>query len=159
MSRVESLIGLVIAVVLCFAAAGIGSLLTTPSIEGWYAALRKPAWTPPNWVFGPVWSLLYLMMAVAVWLVWNRAGFAGAKVALSLFAVQLILNVAWSGLFFALQRPALAFLDLLLLWVAILATVIAFFPVSAVAGCLLLPYLLWVAYAGSLNLAIMLLNG
>ena len=151
-------IGLAVSMLICFGAAGLGSLLTTPSIGGWYTALLKPSWTPPNWVFGPVWTALYLAMAIAAWLVWRRAGFAGAKLALALFAAQLILNVCWSAIFFSAHLPGLAFAELVVLWLLILATLVAFWPLSRTAGWLMLPYLLWVAFAGALNYAIWRLN-
>jgi len=144
--------------IICFGAAWIGSGLTTPSISVWYAALRKPPWTPPNWVFGPVWSLLYISMAVAAWLVWRRLESPGAKLALLLFAVQLALNVGWSGVFFTLHKPGAAFAEVLLLWIAILATALAFWPVSRAAGWLMVPYLIWVSFAALLNRAIWRLN-
>ena len=151
-------IGLAVSMLICFGAAGLGSLLTTPSIGGWYTALLKPSWTPPNWVFGPVWTALYLAMAIAAWLVWRRAGFAGAKLALALFAAQLILNVCWSAIFFSAHLPGLAFAELVVLWLLILATLVAFWPLSRAASWLMLPYLLWVAFAGALNYAIWRLN-
>ena len=151
-------IGLVASIVICFAAAGWGNLVTTPKIPNWYAALAKPNWTPPGWIFGPVWTLLYLMMAVAAWLVWQQKGFAGAKLPLALFAIQLALNSLWSVLFFGLQRPGLAAIEIVLLWAAILATVIAFWLRSRWAGGLLVPYLAWVTFAAVLNLAIWRMN-
>jgi tryptophan-rich sensory protein len=154
--------GTVIALAACigasFAAAAIGSLFTAPAIPGWYAALAKPSWTPPSWLFGPVWSLLYLAMGVAAWLVWRRAGFQAAAVPLSLFAIQLLLNALWSVLFFGLQNPGAALLEIVLLWGAILATTIAFSRHSAPAGWLMLPYLAWVAFAVALNASIWHLN-
>jgi translocator protein len=158
MSLLRQWIGLAIFVAICFAAAGVGSLFTTPVIPEWYARLRKPPWTPPNWVFGPVWSALYLAMAVAAWLVWRKKGLAGAAIPMTLFFVQLVLNVGWSFLFFGLQRPGLAFAEIILLWLAILATLIAFWHVALVAGLLLLPYLLWVTFAAALNFAIWRMN-
>jgi tryptophan-rich sensory protein len=151
-------IGLVVVNVICFAAAGIGSLVTTPQIPGWYADLAKPAWKPPNWIFGPVWSCLYLMMAVAAWLVWQQRGFAGAKLPLTLFAIQLALNSLWSVLFFGLQNPGRAVAEIVLLWMAILATLIAFWKRSKSAGGLLVPYLAWVSFAAALNVAIWQMN-
>jgi len=124
----------------------------------WYARLQKPAWNPPNWLFGPVWTALYTIMAVAVWLVWRRGGFAGQRVALLLFLLQLLFNALWSPLFFGLHRPGLAFVDLLLLWLALLATVAAFGEARRLAGAMLLPYLAWVTFAGALNFAIWRLN-
>jgi benzodiazapine receptor len=149
---------LAVFIAICFVAAGLGSLLTRPAIDTWYAALRKPPWTPPNWVFAPVWSALYLSMAIAAWLVWRRVGFSGAKLPLLLFAAQLVLNVAWSGIFFALHEPGAAFAEIVILWLFILASAISFWPISRVAGWLMVPYLLWVAYAAVLNHALWRLN-
>jgi tryptophan-rich sensory protein len=151
-------IALAVSVGICLGAAGIGSILTTPSIATWYATLRKPPWTPPNWLFGPVWTALYLGMAVAVWLVWRQAGFSPARLALTLFVIQLALNVAWSGIFFRMRLPGAAFLEVVLLWLFILLTAIAFWPVSRTASWLLVPYLTWVTYAGALNAAIWRIN-
>jgi len=116
-------------------------------------------WNPPNWVFAPVWSALYLMMAVAAWLVWRRAGFGGASAALGLFAAQLIFNVAWSWLFFGLRSPGLAFGGIVVLWVAIVATIVSFARTTAAAAWIMTPYLAWVTFASTLNLAIWRLNG
>lgn len=138
-----------------FAAAAIGSQFMPGE---WYARLAKPSWTPPSWLFGPVWTLLYVLMGVAAWLVWKDRGFAGARVALLLYGVQLVLNAAWSWLFFGLQRPGLAFAEILLLWSAILATLIAFWRHRKLAGALLVPYLAWVSFATALNWAIWQLN-
>lgn len=141
-------------VAVSFAAAGLGSLATTPAIPGWYASLQKPAWTPPNWLFGPVWTALYLSMAVAAWLVWRDRGFQGARLALALFAVQLALNALWSILFFGLKSPGAALVEIAFLWAAIFATMAAFWRVRPLAGWLFVPYLWWVTYAAFLNYAI-----
>jgi len=151
-------IGLAVALALCFTAAGIGSLYTTPAIPNWYAALEKPSWNPPNWVFGPVWTLLYLMMAIAVWLVWRERGFTGATLALTLFAVQLALNALWSIIFFGWKNPGLALFEIFFLWTAIFLTMLSFWHISHVAAWLIWPYLLWVTFAGFLNLSIWRLN-
>lgn len=152
-------LGLAIAVGVCFAAAAVGSLYTAPAIPTWYASLQKPAWNPPNWVFGPVWTLLYLMMAVAVWLVWRERGLAGAAaLAIALFAIQLILNSLWSIIFFGWRRPGLALVEIFFLWAAIFATMLSFWRISNAAGWLMWPYLLWVTFAGFLNLSIWKLN-
>jgi tryptophan-rich sensory protein len=151
-------LGLGVFLVICFAAAGIGGTVTTPKIPGWYATLAKPSWNPPNWIFGPVWSALYLSMAVAAWLVWRQGGLAGATMPLALFAVQLVLNVLWSYLFFGLQNPGLAFVEVLLLWAAIAATMVVFWQRATVAGLLFGPYLAWVSFASVLNFAIWRLN-
>ncbi len=124
----------------------------------WYAALAKPWWNPPNWIFGPVWTVLYVLMAVAAWLVWRQAGFAGAGAALGLFLVQLALNALWSYLFFGLHRIDWALADILALWAAILAVLVLFWRVQAAAGTLLLPYLAWVSFATVLNFALWRLN-
>lgn len=140
---------------LCFGGAAFGSLF----IPGeWYAQLRKPAWNPPNWIFGPVWTALYTMMAVAAWLVWCRGGFAAQRVSLGLFLLQLLFNAAWSALFFGLHNPGLAFAEILLLWLAIAGTVVAFWKAHRVAAALLMPYLAWVSFAAALNFTLWQLN-
>jgi tryptophan-rich sensory protein len=151
-------VGLIIAFAICFGAAALGSLATAPEIGGWYQTLNKPSWQPPNWLFGPVWSLLFAMMAISAWLVWRHSGFSGARTPLLLFAIQLILNVVWSWLFFRLHRPDWAFFEIMLLWVAILMTMLSFFGRSTTAGWLLVPYLAWVSFAAILNLTIWRLN-
>jgi translocator protein len=140
---------------LVFAAASVGGLVHP---DEWFARLQKPAWNPPNWIFGPVWTILYVTMAVAAWLVWRRGGFAAQRVPLLLFFLQLLFNALWSPLFFGLHLPGLAFMDLLLLWLALVATVVAFWRARRPAGALLLPYLGWVTFAGGLNFAIWRLN-
>jgi benzodiazapine receptor len=157
MAGVKALAALVFWVVLCLVAGFIGSLFTAPAVATWYRDLQKPAWSPPNWAFAPVWTALYVAMGVAAWLVWRRA-VPGVPAALALFAVQLALNVAWSGLFFGLHSPGTALLDIVLLWLAILATLVAFWRISPAAGILLLPYLGWVSFAASLNYTIWRMN-
>ena len=142
-------------VVVCLGVAGIGGLATAPNIPTWYAGLVKPAWTPPGWIFGPVWSFLYLSMAVAAWLVWRRGN---ALVPLTLFAVQLTFNMAWSWLFFGLHSPGAALIDVVLLWAAIAATMLVFWFRSTIAGLLFMPYLAWVSFATVLNFTIWRLN-
>jgi tryptophan-rich sensory protein len=154
----RSAIGLLVFLTICLLTAQAGSMLTRPSITSWYAGLAKPAWTPPNWVFAPVWTALYVMMAVAAWLVWKNHGFRTAGLALTLFGAQLALNLGWSALFFALQRPAAAFAEIILLWLMILLTMLAFWKLSPAATWLLLPYLAWVSFAAWLNFAIWRLN-
>jgi translocator protein len=142
----------------CFGAAAVGSAWTTSSVNTWYAQLRKPALTPPNWIFGPVWSVLHLFMATGAWLVWRSGGWSGAKYAFVLFFVQLGLNVAWSGLFFALRLPAAALVDIFFLLGAIISTGIAFLPFSRTAFLLIIPYAFWAAFASYLNFDIWRLN-
>jgi benzodiazapine receptor len=148
-------IGLGFWLAITFAAAWVGSRFQPGE---WYGGLIKPALTPPAWVFGPVWTLLYVMMATAAWLVWRRHGLADAIGPLGLFLGQLALNALWSYLFFGLQRPGLGFLDIAALWLAILATLIAFWRSYRPAGLLLLPYLLWVSFATYLNFQFWRLN-
>ena len=151
MSPIKQTTAFVVILLICFAAAGLGSVATTPNIPTWYATLAKPAWNPPNWLFGPVWTVLYICMAVAAWLIWRQDGVRGPRM---LFAVQLTLNAAWSWLFFGFHMPGAAFLEILVLLIAIAATTIAFWPRSKAAGILLLPYLGWVAFASVLNFAL-----
>ncbi len=155
MSRGKTIVGLFGWLLLCFAAAAVGSLFMPGE---WYAALNKPAWNPPGWIFGPVWTALYAMMAVAAWLVWQRGGLAGQRRPLGLFLAQLALNALWTPLFFGLRQPGVAFAEILLLWLAILATLLAFRPVSRTAAWLLVPYLAWVSFAAVLNGTLWRLN-
>jgi len=150
--------GLLVALVACYGAAALGGLATASSVGTWYEALQKPSFSPPSWVFGPVWTILYGLMAVAAWLVWRDAEASSAKLPLLLFAIQLGLNTAWSWLFFGLRQPGWAFLEICLLWLAIGATLAAFWRVRTVAGWLMVPYLLWVSLAAILNLGLWLLN-
>lgn len=141
---------------IAFAAAAIGGVATNRSLRGWYAKIRKPSWTPPGRTIGLVWSVLYALMAIAAWLVWRQAGWA--LVPLGLYAAQLALNVLWSLLFFGARNPGAALAEILVLWLAILATTIAFWQVSPLAGALLVPYLAWVAFASFLNLRVWQMN-
>jgi tryptophan-rich sensory protein len=150
---------LVIFVVVCLGAGGLGAIATTPEIEGWYKTLVKPSWNPPDYVFGPVWTTLYVLMAIAAWLVWRPAGFTAAAAPLTLFAAQLALNIAWSWIFFGMHQPGWGFLDVVVLWLAIMATTVAFSRRSKIAACLMTPYLAWVSFAAALNFAIWRMNG
>lgn len=147
---------LILCILVCLGAAGIGSLLTMPALSPWYASLTKPSWTPPNSLFGSVWTILFIAMAIAAWLVWRKVGLTAAP--MQLFLLQLLLNVAWSALFFRLKSPGLAFAEIVMLWFAILATSIEFWRAVPAAGWLLLPYLIWVSYATALNFSIWRLN-
>jgi len=151
----RSTIGLAGWLVVTFATAWIGSRYMPGA---WYASLAKPSWNPPNSIFGPVWTVLYVLMAVAAWLVWRKAGFSGAGAALTLFVVQLALNALWSYLFFGLHRPDMAFFDIVALWVAILAVVVLFWSVDHVAGGLMVPYMVWVTFASYLNYVLWRMN-
>lgn len=140
---------------LCFAAAATGVFVSTGD---WYAALHKPSWNPPPWVFGPAWTFLYITMAVAAWLVWREGGWKAQRRALGLFIVQWFLNALWTPLFFGAHLPGVAFGEIVLLWLAIAATLVAFWRVKKAAGLLLVPYLAWVSFAAALNFTIWRLN-
>jgi|GEM_PF-69061 len=124
----------------------------------WYERIRKPDWRPPNWIFAPVWSVLYVMIAVSGWLVWDRAPAEALLIPMIAYGVQLLLNASWSGLFFGLRNPGLALVGLVFLWLAIAVTMILFFPISSLATWLLAPYLLWVSFAGVLNAVVWRMN-
>jgi translocator protein len=142
--------GLVAWLVLCFAAAGIGAIASLDA-PTFYAALQRPDWAPPASWFGPVWTALYALMGIAAWLVWRVDGWRDA---LWLFVFQLVLNTLWSWLFFSWHLGLGAFIDIVLLWLAIVATMVAFWRVKPLAGALLLPYLAWVSFATALNFAV-----
>jgi len=150
---------LVTAVVLSELAGIVGSIFTTPSITGWYAGIVKPALNPPAWVFGPVWTTLFALMGIAAFLVlkkgWERRN---VRTALGIFAGQLVLNTLWSIIFFGLHSPGGAMVEIVFLWLTILATIIAFAKISKPAAWLMLPYILWVSFAMYLNFAIWTLN-
>lgn len=135
----------------CFAAATTGAFFRPGP---WYDRLDKPSWTPPDWLFPVAWTLLYIAIGVAPWLVWREAGFAGAALPLAVWAVQLLLNAAWSWLFFGLRRMDLAFAEVVALWLSIAAMIALFLPISVTAGLLMIPYLVWVSFAAVLNLAV-----
>lgn len=128
-----------------------GSMASTAGVDGWYADAGKPAWTPPNWVFGPVWTVLYVVMAVAAWLIWRRHGFRAARTALVLYGVQLALNAAWTPVFFGAEQLAAGLAIILALEVALVATIVAFHRLTPWVAWLLGPYLAWVLYATTLN--------
>jgi benzodiazapine receptor len=153
--RAHSIVVLVALVLVCLAAGWFGSQFKPGT---WYAGLHKPPWTPPNWLFAPVWTALYITMGVAAWLVYRKSGWKQAGPAFSVFALQLVLNAMWSLIFFGQHEPGWAFLEILVLWAAILATAVLFWRHRRSAGLLLMPYLAWVSYAASLNLSLWILN-
>jgi len=155
--RSKRIFALIISILICELAGFLGSFFTVGSISTWYATLAKPLLNPPSWIFAPVWTTLYLLMGIAAFLVWKK-GMDKKRAALVVFAGQLFLNAVWSYIFFGLHNVSLAFIDLALLWLALLATMILFFKISKAAGWLLFPYILWVSFAGYLNLSILLLN-
>ena len=151
--------GLVVCLIVCYAAAGIGGLFTARAIPTWYRTLRKPAWNPPAWVFGPVWTLLYGLMAVAWWLaIRSSDGDSFQAAVYGVFLIQLALNVLWSYIFFGRQKIAIAAAEVVLLWLAILAATAVFGRINAVAAWMMAPYLAWVAFAAALNLTISKMN-
>jgi len=150
---------LITALAACQLVGVAGSVFTTPSLPTWYAALRKPAFTPPDGVFAPVWITLFFLMGAAAFLVWDKGiGRKGVKPALIVFGVQLCLNLLWSGLFFGLRSPLLAFVEIVALWLVIAASILTFYRVSKPASFLLIPYIAWVSFAAVLNWAILRLN-
>ncbi len=149
---------LVASVILCQAAGFLGSLFTTPAIPTWYQTLNKPFFTPPNWIFSPVWICLFILMGLSLYFVWRRTDHPTFKIAFVFFLVQLILNILWSIVFFGLRSPLLGLVDIVLLWIAILFTIFHFFKVSKFSGVLLLPYLVWVSFATLLNFSLWILN-
>ena len=149
---ISSALGLVGFVGACFMAALSGAFFRPGA---WYESLAKPWWRPPNWIFAPAWTALYITIAISGWLIWRDVGFAPA---LAIYFLSLLLNAAWPALFFGIRRPDLAFLDLSLLWISIVATIVAFFPIDRWAAYLLLPYLGWVSFAGMLNFAVWQMN-
>ena len=156
--RFSEILKLIASVILCQLAGFLGSLFTTPAIPTWYATLKKPFFTPPNWIFGPVWISLFILMGISLFYVWRRPDHPEFKKALIFFFVQLILNVLWSLAFFGLRLPLLGLVDIILLWIAILLTIRHFSKVSKFAGALLLPYLVWVSFATLLNFSLWILN-
>jgi tryptophan-rich sensory protein len=157
-SHTRQVVWLVGLMAVCFGAAGIGGAVGSSSVGSWYASLAKPSWTPPDWLFGPVWTTLYFLMAVSAWLVWRRAGWPAARTSLCLFGLQLGLNTSWSVLFFGFRNPGLAMAGILALWLAIAATVVNFWGRSTVAAVLLTPYLAWTTFAAVLNFGIWRMN-
>lgn len=150
---------LITSLVICQLAGVIGSIFTKSAITTWYAVLKKPSFTPPNWVFSPVWITLFVLMGISAFLVWNKGpSDQRVKIALSIFVAQLILNVVWSVMFFGLRSPLAGLIGIAVLWIAILLSILYFFKVSNIAGILLLPYILWVSFAAILNFSIWRLN-
>lgn len=151
----RGIVSLVICLAFCLATGWIGSRFLPGA---WYESLVKPSWTPPNSVFGPVWTLLYIMMGIAAWLVWQRRNVARVTTPLFLFAVQLILNGMWSYVFFGRQQPAAAFFEIVVLWIAVILTLIGFWRIRSTSGAMMIPYCLWVSFAAVLNFEFWRLN-
>ncbi len=161
MSKKQTIIGVVLAIVVCELAGAIGTLFTIKAIPTWYAVLQRPPLTPPSWIFGPVWTVLYALMGIAAFLVWKKGSGQRretVKPALICFAIQLVLNAIWTPLFFGLQNLTLALIGIVALWIAIVVTIRVFYRVSQLAALLLIPYLLWVTFATYLNAGFLVLN-
>ncbi len=156
--NLRSVLGLLVCLALCFAVSGLGGLITAQSVGTWYQELAKPAFNPPDWIFAPVWTTLYLLMAIAAWQVWRRAGLRDGRSALVVFGVQLALNLGWSATFFGLRMPGLALIVVLVLLASIVLTIHLFWKADRLAGALLVPLLAWVGFATVLNAAIWRLN-
>jgi len=156
-SKQHQIIGLLGWLAISFIASGIGAMASMRA-DSFYGQLVQPTWAPPSSVFGPVWTILYALMGIAAWLVWRSGGFLASRSALTLFLVQLAVNALWSWLFFAWHHGALAFADIGLLWLLIVATLVSFWRIRPLAGALLIPYLLWVSFAAALNFSVWQLN-
>jgi len=180
--KYNNLLKFLTSIIICELAGMVGSVFTIPQIGSWYKELNKPFFNPPSWIFGPVWTALFVLMGISLYLVWlkkwdpkNRIGSDKTKAwnsysqkfftghwkrinIILIFATQLILNVLWSVIFFAVHSPIVAFFELLMLWFAIVFTIVNFYRVSKIAAFLLLPYILWVSFAGILNFVIILIN-
>jgi len=153
----SSWLALIVFLAICLGVGALGAVVTEKSLRDWYPALRKPPGTPPNWVFGPVWTTLYVLMAISAWLVWRDYRW-GASGALLIFGAQLALNLGWSGVFFGARRPGLALVEIIILWAAVLFNACLFYWLNAASAYLLIPYLLWLTYAAHLNFGIWKLN-
>ncbi|MFC1847277.1 TspO/MBR family protein [Chloroflexota bacterium] len=152
-------IKLIVSIIVCQCAGLVGSIFTTPAIATWYVTLEKPPFTPPNWLFAPAWVTLYLLMAISASIVWQRGlGNRRVRTSLVIFLVQLILNALWSVVFFGLESPLYGIIVIVALWIVILLTIIKFSRISTLAGALLLPYIVWVTFAATLNVSIFILN-
>lgn len=164
--KTASALKLAASVVVCLLAGTIGSLFTAPAIPGWYASLIKPEIAPPDWLFAPVWTGLFILMGISAWLVWQKLDARRVdrkrkneiKFALWIFAAQLALNILWSVIFFGLQNPGVAFVEIIILWLLILATILKFQKISRLAAWLLAPYIIWVTFAAYLNYFLWMLN-
>ena len=155
-SKSINIIKFIASIVICQVAGGIGAIFTTQSVQTWYPTLQKPSFNPPNWLFAPVWTLLYLLMGISLFLIWKDS--KDKKNAVILFSIQLVLNVLWSVCFFGLKIPLLGLIVIVILLAFILANIISFYKISKIAGILLIPYLLWVSFATVLNFSLWMLN-
>ncbi len=157
-SQTKNIAGLAAFLAICFAVSGIGGVITASSVGTWYQTLTKPSFNPPDWLFAPVWTVLFVLMAIAGWRVWRKVGVNGARLAFTAYGLQLTLNLMWSGLFFGLQLVGWALVEMIVFFIAIIATGWLFRPLDKTAALLFVPYGLWVAFALALNTAIWVLN-
>lgn len=151
-------ISIIISIVVAQAAGAIGSIFTASSVSTWYNTLTRPSWNPPSWLFGPVWITLYTLMGIAAYLVWTKKDMPGAKIALWVYGIHLVLNSLWSILFFGLRNPGAAFAEIIILLILIIVTTVLFWKIDPRAGALMLPYIAWVSFAMVLNYSIWRLN-
>lgn len=150
---------LIISILICHSAGFIGTVFTSSAIPTWYDSLKKPPFSPPNWIFGPVWTILYTLMGISAYLVWRQGiNDSQIKTALIIFGVQLFLNALWSPIFFGFKAMFAALIVIIIMWIAILLTILTFFKISTVAAVLLIPYILWVSFATILNFSLWMLN-
>ena len=156
--RSFDLLGLIVFIIMCLAVSSVGGAITATSVDTWYQALEKPPFNPPDWVFAPVWSALYILMGVAAWRIWRLRSSKAHHNALSVFGLQLCLNLAWSFLFFGLQHIKLALVEIVILLIVIIINMIMFWRLERLAGLLFVPYVAWVSYATILNASLSLLN-
>jgi len=156
---IRTTIQVAVAIVIANAAGLIGAIATSSAVTQWYPTITRPSFAPPNWIFGPVWTLLFIMMGIASYLVWRKGTYnKNVSVALKLYGLQLVLNVAWSVIFFGLRNPGWAFVEIIALWLSIAATIVYFGRVSKTAAYLLVPYIAWVSFAAILNYTIWAIN-
>jgi len=157
--KIKSYPRLIFSIILIEIIGSIGAIATTPAIPGWYASIAKPFFTPPSWVFGPVWTTLFFLMGFALYLIWQEGmNKKPVKCAVKIFSIQMFLNVLWSFLFFGMQNPLLGLIEIVILWIVILITIIKFYKVSKPAAYMMIPYICWVTIATALNLAVWILN-
>ena len=157
--KIKDILKLIIAIAICQVIGNIGTIFTISAISTWYVTLQKPSFTPPNWLFGPVWTTLFTLMGISLYLVWNKGlENKNVKSSVFIFFLQLVLNVFWSFLFFGLKFPFYAFIEIIILWITIAVTIFKFYNVSKKAGLIIIPYLVWVSVALALNYYVWILN-
>ncbi|MBU0898393.1 MAG: tryptophan-rich sensory protein [Nanoarchaeota archaeon] len=149
---------LLVSLIACQLAGFVGAIFTTSNIATWYATINKPTFTPPNWLFAPAWTTLFILMGIALYLIWEKGSWKKNIKPIAVFKVQLILNIVWSVLFFGIQNPFAAFIEIIFLWITILATIILFYKIDKRAAYLMIPYIAWVTFAALLNYSVWILN-